>query len=75
MNACFKHLSLIVFINLRLNPFDCDLMAQRYHDAIEMSDEERKQMHDDVVNVVKMFSLSKSVREICESIDFQSEVA
>jgi hypothetical protein len=32
-------------------------MAQRYHDAIEMSDEERKQMHDDVVNVVKMFSL------------------
>ena len=47
-------------------------MAQRYHDAIEMSDEERKKMHDDVVkiNVVKMFNLSKSVREICESIDF-----
>ena len=58
-----------------LNPFDCDLMAQRYHDAIEMSDEDRKQMHDDVVNVVKMYSLSKSVRGICESIDFQSEVA
>ena len=53
-----------------LNPFDCDLMAQRYHDAIEMSDEERKQMHDDVVNVVKMFSLSKSVRGICESIAY-----
>jgi hypothetical protein len=49
-------------------------MAQRYHDAIEMSDEETKQMHDDVVNVVKMFSLSKSVRGICESIEFQSEV-
>ncbi len=52
-----------------LNPFDCYLMAQRYHDAIEMSDEERKEMHDDVVNVVKMFSLSKSVRGICESIE------